>query len=114
MRQRRTRAGIWIFVLAVAMLRCYAQQAQQADGSPSGDAQQINVNWLYGAYVPRDVPMKPLTGHERLHLYIRQTFTTPGIYVKTALFSARDQIANSPPEWDGGIAGYGKRLASRQ
>jgi hypothetical protein len=42
--------------------------------------EQIHVNWLYGSYVPKDVPLKPLNGRMRFKLYVRQTFTTPGIY----------------------------------
>ena len=43
-------------------------------GSPPD--QQINVNWFYGSYVPKDVPLKSLTTGERFKLYKRQTFTT--------------------------------------
>jgi hypothetical protein len=75
---------------------------------------QINVNWLYGAYVPKDVPLEPLSGNERVHLWIRASFTTYGIYFKTAVFSLSDQANNKPPAWGDGWAGYGKRVASRQ
>ena len=75
---------------------------------------QINVNWLYGSYVPKDVPLRSLNGRERLKLYVRQTYTTPGIYIKTTLFALRDQIADSQPEWGDGFGGFAKRLANRQ
>ena len=75
---------------------------------------QLNVNWLYGAYVPKDAPLLPLTKHERVKLYLRQSFTTPGIYVKTTLFSLGDQLNNSPPHWGSGLGGYGRRVGSRQ
>jgi hypothetical protein len=45
------------------------------------------------------VPLRSLNGRERLQLYIRQTYTTPGIYAKTLLFTSYDQITNSKPEW---------------
>ena len=80
----------------------------------SQGAPQLNVNWLYGAYVPKDAPLDPLTGRQRLKLFLRQTFTTPGIYVKTALFSIGDQINNSPPSWGAGFEGYARRVGSRQ
>lgn len=51
---------------------------------------------------------------ERFKLYARQSFTTPGIYVKTAIFSLTDQATNSSPQWGGGFEGYGRRVASRQ
>jgi hypothetical protein len=67
--------------------------------------QQLQVNWLYGAFVPKDVPLQSLSNHRRFQLFLRQSFTTPGVYVKTALFSLSDQAANSPPEWgDGSVA----------
>lgn len=74
---------------------------------------QLNVNWLYGAYVPKDAPLDPLTDHQRFQLYLRQTFTTPGIYAKSAMFSIGDQINDSPPGWNDGLTGYFKRLGSR-
>ena len=65
-----------------------AAQTTAADqSSPQSTEQQLNVNWLYGAYVPKDAPLESLTRQERFKLYLRQTFTTPGIYVKTLLFS---------------------------
>lgn len=49
--------------------------------------EQLKVNWLYGAYVPKDVPLLSLTSEQRLKLYTRQSFTTPGIYLKIGLFT---------------------------
>jgi hypothetical protein len=46
-------------------------------------------------------------------LYIAQSFTTPGIYIKTILFSSGDQIHGTPREWGGGVSGYGRRAGSR-
>ena len=86
---------------------------QQARGQQARD-RQIEVNWLYGAYVPKDVPLVALNGEQRVHLWVRATFTTYGIYAKTALFSISDQVNNRPPAWGDGWAGYGKRVASRQ
>ena len=74
----------------------------------------LPVNWLYGAYVPKNVALTPLNGSERFKLYLRQSFTTPGTYIKTGIFSIRDQITNAPDQWGDGIQGYGKRVASRE
>lgn len=76
--------------------------------------QQINVNWLYGSYVPNNVPLQTLNRQQRFKLYIRQTFTTPGIYIKTTLFAAHDQITDRNPEWGGGFSGFVKRFGDRQ
>jgi hypothetical protein len=109
--------GGYLVILALlgAGARSDAQQpesphATAGSASPSGG--QLDVNWLYGAYVPRDVPLTALSMKERLDLYKRQTFTTPGIYIKTAIFSVADQWNDSPPEWGSGISGYGRRVGS--
>jgi hypothetical protein len=75
---------------------------------------QINVNWLYGSYVPKEIPLKPLDSNARFKLYVRQTYTTPGIYIKTTLFAVRDQIVDRQPEWGSDFSGFAKRLADRQ
>jgi hypothetical protein len=90
------------------ILPCRAQQPVNEGATPS-----LNVNWLYGAYVPKDAPLEPLTGSQRVRLYVAQSFTTPGIYVKTILFSSGDQIHGTPPGWGGGLPGYGRRFGSR-
>ena len=94
--------------------------AAQAQSTPPPDrpteqsVPQLNVNWLYGAYVPKDAPLEPLSREQRWKLFVRQTFTTPGIYVKTLLFSVGDQIDGSPPAWGTGFGGYARRVGSRQ
>ncbi len=72
------------------------------------------VNWLYGAYVPKSVPLLPLNGSERAKLYLVQSFTSPGIYIKTGFFAVWDQATDEPEEWGGGPTGFGKRAASHQ
>jgi hypothetical protein len=39
---------------------------------------------------------------KRTALYVRQSFTTPGIYIKTTRFALHDQVAGSEPEWEMG------------
>jgi hypothetical protein len=55
-----------------------------------------------------------LSGNQRLKLYLRQTYTTWGIYIKSTLFPLRDQRHDTYPEWGDGFAGFGKRLGTRQ
>lgn len=74
--------------------------------------EQLKVNFLYGAYVPKDAPLVSLTGHQRAHLFVLQTFTTPGIYVKTTFLALVNQASGTPYEWGGGIEGFGRRAAS--
>jgi hypothetical protein len=66
---------------------------------------QLPVNWLYGAYIPKDVPIFALNGPERFKLYIRQTYTTPGIYIKTGFFALHDQVRD-PGGMGGWIPGF--------
>ena len=64
--------------------------------------------------IPKDAPIVPLTGEERFKLYLRQTYTTPGIYVKTGLFAIHDQVKETEPDWGDGASGFGKRIGSLQ
>jgi hypothetical protein len=129
-----------IFLFLHAITPCFAQQSTDQDPETTGAEQtsnpsdpkqqttpstpkqqtagqkgekQINVNWLYGSFVPKDVPLVPLTPHQRFQLYLNQTYITYGIYIKTVLFAANGQIKNSPPEWEG-ASGFGKRMLSYQ
>jgi hypothetical protein len=104
----------WLTIAVLPLLAiCYSAAQDRTIENP-GSSPQLQVNWLYGAYVPKDAPLEPLTAHQRFRLYLRQTFTTPGIYVKTILFSVGDQINDSPPGWEGDLGGYARRVASRQ
>lgn len=55
-----------------------------------------------------------LNGKERFKLYLRQTYTTPGIYMKTGFFAVHDQIRNTPSSWGDGFDGFAKRVGSNQ
>ncbi len=95
------------------------EQTQQQSANAQSPAatkepqKQVRVSWLYGAYVPKEAPLRPLTGKERFQLFLAQSFVSPGIYIKTIAFSAGDQIANNPSEWGRNWGGYGKRVGSR-
>ena len=98
-------------------LFCAAGVAQTAGTEQSStgaeSAPELKVNWLYGAYVDKDVPLHPLSNHQRFQLFLRQSFLTPGVYVKTAFFALSDQAQDHPQEWGDGFGGYAKRTASR-
>lgn len=100
--------------ISLCWLSAWSQTKPTPPAAPSQSQKELTVNWLYGAYVPKDVPLQPLTGHQRLKLYVLQTFTTPGLYLKTGLFALSDQVTNSPSEWGRGPGGFGRRLASRE
>jgi hypothetical protein len=114
MLSRASSAVIRISVLAfLIVLPSRAQETNSTNPQAPEIAKALDVNWLYGAYVPKEIPLVTLTGRQRFKLYLAQSFTTPGIYIKSTLFSLSAQIANSPPEWGGGIGGYGRRFGSR-
>jgi hypothetical protein len=73
---------------------------------------ELNVHWLYGPYVPREGILWPLSGYQRRILFFRQTFATPGIYIRSPFLGLVDQAEGTPSEWGGGFAGYGRRVAS--
>ncbi len=107
-------AGLLLAVMiGLVAPACRAQDAAQPQQAATPE-NQLAVNWLYGAYVPKDAPLIALTGDERFKLFVRQSFTTPGIYIKTGFFTLHDQVRNTPPEWGDGIEGFGKRLGTRQ
>jgi len=107
-------AVLRISVLAFLVVSpSWAQETNAANPKAQENAKAIDVNWFYGAYVPKEVPLVTLTGRQRFKLYLAQSFTTPGIYIKSTALSLSAQITNSPPEWGGGIAGYGRRFGSR-
>src|SRR5664279_5654809 len=90
--------------LVVLVVSSFAQQPIPDNPSPQTD-KQLNVNWLYGSYFPKDVPLEPLDGHQRVKLYVRQTYITWGIYVKTTFFAVHDQVRDTYPQWGDGIEG---------
>jgi hypothetical protein len=104
--------------IALAMLvsTSFAQETSSTPDQPAPPPinTQLPVNWLYGAYVPNDVPLVALNGQERFKLYIRQTYTTPGIYIKTGFFALHDQVRNTPEAWGDGFPGFAKRVGSNQ
>ena len=106
-------AHVSILVLPFLGHSCIGQEPAQTPATPATSVNStLPMNWIYGAYLPKDAPIQPLTGNERFKLYIRQTYTTPGIYVKTALFSIHDQVNETEPDWGDGASGFGKRLGS--
>jgi hypothetical protein len=78
---------------------CAAQGENHQHEAATASATSLKVNWVYGAYIPKDAPLTPLSGKQPLKLYLRQSFTSLGIYLKTAIFSVGDQIDKRPPEW---------------
>jgi hypothetical protein len=109
------RSVIRIFLLLL-VATSYAQEKSKTTAQPEQPSvnTQLPVNWLYGAYIPKEAPLVALNGRERFKLYVRQTYTTPGIYIKTAFFAVHDQVRNTPEDWGDGFSGFAKRVGSNQ
>src|SRR3979411_897781 len=91
--------------LAVLVATSFAQEKSQTSVQPETPSinTQLPVNWLYGAYIPKDVPLVAVNGQDLFKLYIRQTYTTPGIYIKTGFFAMHDQVRDTPAAWGDGF-----------
>jgi hypothetical protein len=101
------------FLLAMLLVLssfCFAQELEAP--APAVENTQLLINPLYGAYVPKDVPLTPMTLSNRLRLYERQSFTAPGIYFKSSFLGLVNQAKGNPEEWGGGVEGYERRVAS--
>jgi hypothetical protein len=77
-------------------------------------ARNWESTWISGVYVRRDQPLTTLTGKQREVIYLRQTLTTPGAYMKRMFGAVIDQARGTPSQWDDGWGGYAERFASRE
>ena len=107
----------WVTLTLLFLFAPLARTQQATSPKPSmavDNNSALQVNWLYGAFVPKVLPLEPLTPHERWKLYTRMTYSTWGIYIKIGLFTMSDQIGNTPSEWKQTPAGFAKRLGTRE
>lgn len=107
------------FYISVCLLTsaCSAQRIIETAAAPAiapaaAGNNQLLVSCVYGAYVPKEVAPVSMTLKNRLKLFERQSFTTPGIYFKSSFLGLLDQAKGDPAEWGGGMQGYGLRVAS--
>jgi hypothetical protein len=77
-------------------------------------ARDWESGWFTGVFVPKGQTMTPLTSAQRREVYLQQTLTTPGAYLKRVFVAGIDQARGSPSQWDDGWGGYGERFASRE
>jgi hypothetical protein len=85
----------------------------QSTSHPQKKDDPTKINIFTGIGHVSEDGYKPLTGKERWHLYLNQTFAPPQAYFGVLWSSLLDHIGNVPPEWGQGMAGYGLRLTSR-
>ena len=103
------RLGFVVFLVVPA----WGQEGAPSAAAPASKPTPVKVNWLYGAYIPKDASFVPLTNRQRAQLYAHETFTGPSTYAKTLFSTVADQISNSPTEWRRTTSGFGRRFASR-
>jgi len=77
-------------------------------------ARDWESGWFAGVYVERGRPLVPMTAQQRREIYLQQTLTTPGPYLKRMFAASFDQMRGVPWQWDDGWAGYAERFASRE
>jgi hypothetical protein len=77
-------------------------------------ARDWESTWITGVFVGRDQPLITPTGKQREQIYLRQTLTTPGAYLKRMFGAGIDQARGVPSQWDDGWGGYAERFASRE
>jgi hypothetical protein len=70
--------------------------------------------WLSGVYVNNDETLVPLSAKQRRQIYLEQTLTTPGAYLKRMFAAGIDQARGVPYQWGGGWVGYADRFGSRE
>jgi hypothetical protein len=86
---------------------------QNATATTSRKNSAVAINTVTGLGMTSAKDYTPLTGKQRWQYYLNQNFLSTGAFFGPVLLSTVDQIGNQPPEWGGGMKGYGRRLASR-
>jgi hypothetical protein len=77
-------------------------------------ARNWEATWISGVYIGKHEPRVTPTAKEREDIYLRQTLTTPGAYMKRMFGAGIDQLRDTPSQWDDGWGGYAERFASRE
>jgi hypothetical protein len=77
-------------------------------------ARDWESRWISGVYVANDQELVTPTRAQRKEIYLQQTLTTPGAYMKRMFAAGFDQWRGTPWQWDDGWGGYAERFASRE
>ena len=63
-------------------------------------ARDWESTWITGVFVGRDQPLITPTRKQREEIYLRQTLTTPGAYLKRMFGAGIDQARGVPWQWE--------------
>jgi hypothetical protein len=118
--QSRSYTRYWAVAatLVLLFLRPVFSQEKDADSAsqPSANMDKVSlkINPVTGIASVSATNYTPLTSHERWKLYFKQNYWSMGAYFGPCVSALLvDQTTGEPPEWGGGIGGYGRRLGSR-
>ena len=91
-----------------------AEKTKDATLQALDKARDWEARWLTGVFIRRNEERIPLTPEQRREIYLKQTLTTPGAYMKRMFAAGFDQVRGVPYQWDDGWTGYSERFASRE
>jgi hypothetical protein len=77
-------------------------------------ARDWESGWLTGVFVEKGRVLVPMNVEQRRDIYLQQTLTAPGAYMKRMFAAGIDQARGVPSQWDDGWDGYVERFASRE
>jgi hypothetical protein len=77
-------------------------------------AREWESGLIAGEYIGRNRALVSPTREQREVIYLRETLSTPGAYLKRMFAAGFDQARGTPRQWDDGWGGYGERFASRE
>ena len=87
--------------------------ASQNAASISPKQEALKINPVLGIGSVSEDNYRPLTGKQRWELFVREDFISPGAYLRAMGPAIGDHLAHHPGEWNLGVKGYGRRVASR-
>jgi len=91
-----------------------AEKTKDATLEALDKARDWEARWLTGVFIRKNEEKIPLTAEQRREIYLKQTLTTPGAYMKRMFAAGFDQLRGVPYQWDDGWTGYTERFASRE
>lgn len=86
---------------------------QLAAAPAQQDATPQQVPDARSSCAPENHFWSPLKPHERWRRYVRETFASPLILVRTGFPALISHAENEPTQWGRGATGYSRRLADR-
>lgn len=110
-------AGAPVFGQSVPVLEAANAKVVDQDPAPAPVPAKKDAGVMFDRFLATGVieadKYVPMTGRQRVTLYWKSTFFSPGVLFGTVFPALGDQAGGNPPEWGGGMAGFGRRVGSR-